>query len=450
MTPGKMRKRILEDSIPKTLLILSGPIIFNQLIQIIYNLVDTFWLGRLGRAAVSAPVVSWPIIFTVTMFGSGFATAGLALVSQYVGANKWERVDRTVGNLLSFLGMLSLVFGLLGFIFAHQILMFLKIPNDVLPLASSYLSVIFISLPVVFVNFVFSMVLRAIGDTLTPMKVNVASLLLNMILDPVLIFGYGFIPPLGVLGAAVATVVSNAVASIIAVVILATGWKGIKVHLHDLIPDTDIISKIVKIGLPSAIGNSLNGLAFTTLMAIVGTFGSVATAAYGITMRVINIISAVAFGLSQASAVMIGQNIGAEQYTRTRKILWDTIKMTFGIMSVLAILIFVSRDAMVRIFISDPKVIRAGSEFIMYFSLSVPFFGIFFPIMQGLRAAGKTKRSALLSFVRLWLMRVPFAYTLSLAFGMTGIWVGVSVANVLAGLVSLYYVFNTSWMKKII
>jgi len=226
---------------------MSAPLVFTQLIQILYNLVDTFWLGKLGRAAVSAPTVSWPIIFTVTMFAGGFSTAGLALVSQYVGAGKWERVDKVVGNLLVIMGVLAVVFGVGGYFAAPWILQAIGVPSDVYSDALAYLRVIFISMPFSFVVYVFAMVLRAIGDMWTPTKINVATVVLNAILDPIMIFGWFGFPALGVAGAALATALSNAVASLVGVIILVKGWKHIHVRWEHLRLDQSVVDKIVRI-----------------------------------------------------------------------------------------------------------------------------------------------------------------------------------------------------------
>ncbi len=451
MNLRKTREDILQGSVVRILLVLAGPLVFNQLVQILYNLIDTFWLGRLGRAAVSAPIVAWPIILTVTMFGRGFASAGLALVSQYVGANRWDKVNRVVGNLITFLGFLSVLVAIFGFVFAGDILRLIRAPADIFQPSLLYLSVIFAAIPFLFIGFIFSMVMRAIGDTITPMEVNIFVLTLNAVLDPMFIFGFGPIPALGVEGAAIATAISGFVSSIIAVIILFKGWKQIHVHLRDFVPEVGIISKIVNIGSPAAVGNSLNGLAFAAVMVVVVGFGSIATAAYGITMRIINVVSSIAFGIAQATSIMIGQNIGAEQYTRAKYILGTAIKISFTTMAVLAVLLFVLRNSLIQIFISDESVVLAGSSFMFFFSLSVPFFGIFFPVMQSLKAAGKTKRSAALAFTRLWLLRVPLAYVFSVLWAsMLGIWFGVSLANVIIGLISLHFLVNTKWVKKVI
>ncbi len=450
MSPSKMRQRILEENPLNVLLVLSGPIIFNQLVQVLYNLVDTFWLGKLGRAAVSAPAVSWPVIMTVVFFGNGFATAGLALVSQYVGAGKWEKVDKIVAQLLLVLFAVALVFGALGVIFARDVLSLLGVPPDVLPLASDYLRILAVAFPFTFAGYVFGTALRAMGDTKTPMYINVFTIALNAILDPLFIFGAGPLPAMGVSGAAVATAISNALYSLVGLIILFTGWRHVHLRFGHFIPDTDIMGKIVRIGLPSALSSSLNGLGFTVVMSIVSAFGSVATAAYGIGMRIINLISGVVFGVSQAGGIMIGQNIGAENYERARRILHLVVKTNILITAIIAVFVYLGSAAIVKVFIPDPAVVAAGAEMIRIFAFSVPFFGIFFPVMFALRAAGKTKISAILGSVRLWGMRIPFAYLLSHTLGMTGIWVGLALSNVTSAIVAVYFLVHTRWMRRIV
>ncbi len=444
------RERILSGNIFQNILRLSAPLIFSQLVQIIYNLVDTFWLGRLGRVAVAAPSVTWPILFTIIMFGGGIATAGLALVSQYVGANRWEDVDRVVGNLLVVVGILAVVFGVLGYFLAAQLLHLLNTPPTVFPYAKEYLQVLFLSLPFTFVVFVFSMVLRAVGDMWTPTKINLATILVNVVLDPIFIFGYG-VPRMGVVGAALATAISNALASLAALIVLVKGWKHITVRREHLAPERRIVSKLLRIGLPVGISNSINGVAFAVIMSLVASFGAVAVAAYGIGMRVINVVSAVARGLSQASAVMIGQNIGAEQYDRARRVLITTVKMTFSTMALLSVAVFTFRHQIVSFFISDPAVVRTGATMLYYFALSVPFFGIFFPVLNALRAAGKTKISAALSFIRIWVFRVGLASLFGSMWGsVAGVFFGMALSNVLGGALSSIFLVWDGWIRRVI
>ncbi len=451
MGPQRMREQILEGDIRRTLIALSAPMIFAQIVQIVYNLVDSFWLGRLGKAALAAPAIAWPLIFIAVMFAGGFSTAGLALISQYVGAGKWERVDRVAGNLLSFIGLLALIGAGLGYVLAPPLLRIIGTPPDVYPLALQYLRILFLSLPFSFGSFVFGTVFRAVGDVWTPTKINVAALTFNAIIDPFFIFGWAGLPRLGVVGAAIATTVSNALASLVGVGLLFTGWKHVKIRATDLVFDAAVLRRMLKIGTPAALSQSTNGVAFAVVMAIVSMFGSAAVAAYGVGMRIINLISAVTMGLSRAAAVMFGQNVGAEQYERARAILYTTVRTTFAVASVLATVVFLLRTPLVRVFISDPSVVRLGSALLFYFSLSVPFFGIFFPVINALRAAGKTKISAILGIIRLWVFRVGLAYIFATLWdSAAGAFFGMALSNVFSGLIAAYFLFWTGWIEKVI
>ncbi len=446
MSPHRMRQRILEGNPLKVLLVLSGPIIFNQLVQVLYNLVDTFWLGKLGRAAVSAPAVAWPVIMTVVFFGSGFTTAGLALISQYVGAGKWERVDRTIAQLLILSFGLALFFGTLGVLFAFPVLQLLGVPADVLPLATVYLQILSASFPFTFAGYVVGTALRAIGDTKTPTFVNVFTLTLNAVLDPLLIFG----ADMGVAGAALATAIANAVYSLVGLIILFKGWRHVHLRPNHFSPDFEMLEKIFRIGLPSALGSSFNGLGFTVVMALVAAFGSVATAAYGIGMRIINIISGTVFGVSQAGSIMIGQNVGAENYQRAKDVLHLVVRVNVAVTAVIAVFVYSFAPTIVRFFISDPAVISAGTQFIRIFAFTVPFFGVFFPVMFALRAAGKTKHSAALGVIRLWGMRIPFTYFFSKIYGLIGVWWGLALSNVGGAVVAVYFLLNAGWLRRIV
>ena len=451
MGPQQMREQILTGDIQRTLLALSAPMIFSQIVQIVYNLVDSFWLGRLGRAALAAPAIAWPLIFIAVMFAGGFSTAGLALISQYVGAGKWEKVDKVAGNLLSFIGILAVFGAGIGYVLAPWLLHLIGTPADVYPLALGYLRVLFIALPFSFGSFVFGTVFRAVGDVWTPTKINVAALTFNAIIDPLFIFGWAGVPALGVVGAAVATALSNALASVVGIGLLFTGWRHVKLHTRDLLFDAAVLRKMLKVGIPAAISQSTNGIAFAVVMAIISWFGSAAVAAYGVGMRIINLISAVTMGLSRAAAVMFGQNVGAEQYARAKDVLYTTVRTTVAVASVLAAAAFIFRNQIVRIFISDPSVVHLGSAFLFYFSLSVPFFGVFFPVINALRAAGKTRISAVLGVIRLWVLRVGLAYLFAMLWrSAMGVFFGMALSNVLSGLVAAYFLVWTGWIEKVI
>jgi len=271
----RKRKEILEGDIKKTLLKLALPLMFINMIQVLYNLADTFWLGRLGKEAVSAPTVSWPVIATMMSFGAGFVMAGLSLVSQYFGAGKFKKVSKIIGNLYSGMFLFAVVVSVLGFVFSGYILKLMKTPPDVYNNANTYMKIIFLGIPFAFAGFVFSFSMRAMGDMMMPVKVNLITIILNAILDPLLIFGIGIFPKLGVAGAAIATVISNTLASLIGLYIFFSGKHGIKLSLSDFEIDGNLMKKIFGIGIHSGVGNSLNNIGMIIMISIVNLFGSV-------------------------------------------------------------------------------------------------------------------------------------------------------------------------------
>ncbi|NOR18268.1 MATE family efflux transporter [candidate division WOR-3 bacterium] len=445
----RMRGEILNGSIEKTLLKLAYPLVFFNLLFIIYNLTDTFWLGKLGREAVSAPTVSFPFIWTMMSFGAGFAIAGFAFVSQYAGAGQWDKAKHNIANLLTLMFFSSFTLGIIGFFITPWILHILGVPADAYDNAVVYLRVMFIGIPFSFEGFAFSFALRAIGDTKTPTIINSIAIILNVILDPLLIFGIGPFPRLEILGAALGTIISYSIASILSIYLVFSGKLGIKFYLSDFKPDFGLYKKMFKIGLPASIGQSLNALGFVVLMGIVSQFGSVVIAAYGIGQRIISLIFTVSDGFSMAMSTMVGQNLGVLNFKRIRKIVNKTILINTIFISIPTLLIFLFRTQIIGIFIKDILVINEGAIFFACFLIAMPFFGIFFISTSVVRTAGRTKESMVLGIIRLWGLRVSLAYFLSTLWGSTGIWIGMAMSNIIASILAYFWYKRETWKETV-
>ncbi|MCK4251630.1 MATE family efflux transporter [candidate division WOR-3 bacterium] len=445
----RMRGEILNGSIEKTLLKLAYPLIFFNLLFIIYNLTDTFWLGKLGREAVSAPTVSFPFIWTMMSFGAGFAIAGFAFVSQYAGAGQWDKAKHNIANLLTLMFFSSFILGIIGFFITPWILHILGVPADAYDNAVIYLRVMFIGIPFSFEGFAFSFALRAIGDTKTPTIINSIAIILNVILDPLLIFGIGPFPRLEILGAALGTIISYSIASILSIYLVFSGKLGIKFYLSDFKPDFSLYKKMFKIGLPASIGQSLNALGFVVLMGIVSQFGSVVIAAYGIGQRIISLIFTVSDGFSMAMSTMVGQNLGVLNFKRIRKIVNKTILINTIFISIPTLLIFLFRTQIIGIFIKDILVINEGAIFYACFLIAMPFFGIFFISTSVVRTAGRTKESMVLGIIRLWGLRVSLAYFLSTLWGSKGIWIGMAMSNIIASVLAYFWYKRETWKETV-
>ncbi len=448
----RYRERIIGGSIIKTTLWLAWPIILGNLINISYNLVDTFWLGKLGKASLAAPTVSWPLIMLFYSIGMGFSFAGITLVSQYVGAGEYRLASKSAGHLLGFMLFISLILSGAGFTLSPIILRAMGVPQDVLPLAINYISIIFAGIPIAFLGFGFNAILSGIGDTRTPTILGAISSGINVVLDPLFIFGwYGF-PELGVVGAAVATVISRAVLSLIGVILLARGYRGLKLYPRDLVFESWWLRKVVKIGIPISIQQSANSLGFVVMMGLVSRLGTAVIATYGIGIRIIDIIQAFTWGIMRATTVMIGQNIGAEKYDRAEKIAYENMKLIFTILGLGAILIFLFRAQLFQVFINDPQVIEEGSRFLAIFLPSIPFFGVFFVVGAVARGSGHNLAFTIISIIRLWVLRIGLTYVFSILMGMgsTGVWIAMTISNIGAGILAFAWVRMGTWKKRVI
>jgi putative MATE family efflux protein len=207
------RKGLVEGPMLRPLLALSLPIMASNIMQTAYNVVDTFWLGRVGAEAVAALSISWPLIFLIISIAGGFSIAGTTLVSQYTGADDSERADHIASQVFSLLLMMGGGFSVIGIFMARPMLVLIGTPEEVLPLAAAYTQIIFAGIILMFGFYVFQAIISGWGDTVTPMKLMFLSTVLNIILDPFMILGIGPFPELGVAGAAIATVFSRGIAS---------------------------------------------------------------------------------------------------------------------------------------------------------------------------------------------------------------------------------------------
>jgi len=473
-----MREEILKGPIEGTLIKLAGPLIVNNLVQVIYNITDTFWLGKLGREALSAPGITWPIIGTLMALGMGFVTAGFAFVGQYIGAGEYERANRSAGALYSLMLIFATATAILSLLILPYALAFMKVSPALYPYAETYATIVFIGVPFAFTYMAFSALSRAAGDTKTPMKITLLTVSLNITLDPVFIFGLGPFPRLGVAGAALATVLANTAGSAIGLWMLFKGKIGLRLSIDNLKPDLEFYGRLFRVGLPSSVGQSANSFGFVVLTRIIMGFGDVTYAAYIITTRLVNFLTSISRGISMAMGTMIAQNVGAGKYGRAKMIAERTMVINFTIAGLAVLVIGLFRVPIFRVFLNDPAVIAESKIVLEYFLVSVPFFnGMFIVVNRTFSSAGHTKKTMLLGIIRLWGLRIPLSYlfgyvpALTVAFTLPliqgtihlklplaelfrmtsrGVFFGMGLSNFIGALVALAWFLRGSWMRAII
>jgi len=447
-----MRERILNGPILSTMLLLAWPVMLTAALQALYNLVDAFWLGRLGTAAVAAPGMAWPILFFFMSFASGFQAAGATFVAQHYGAGDPQGAEESAGQILAFLGLASTVLGALGFTLAPTVLRLIGAPEEIYPLALTYLRIECFGLPIMFLAHAFGGLMLGLGNTRLAMYLSVGSLLLNGVLDPLFIFGWGPIPGWGVAGAAGATILSRTLVAAVGLELLFSGRAGIRIHLTNLRPRLGRILPILRVGLPNVLDQASTSLGFVMVMGLVSGFGTAVVAAYTVGNRIINLVNVISWGAGSALVAMVGQNLGAEQTERAATISRRGIGATFLALVGLYFVTLLLRRPLFGLFVADPEVIRQGAWYIAVFGTSVPFFGLFDGAAATFRGSGHTVPPMVMAIIRLWALRVLLSWALAypLGFGTTGLWAGMALSNFLAGLALLLWLQRGTWKRKVI
>jgi putative MATE family efflux protein len=443
--------RLLEGSISRSLFLLAMPIMGANILQVAYQIVDAFWVGRLGAGAVAAVSVTMPIMFVLIAAGMGFAIAGTTLIAQYTGARDHDMVDHVAAQTLITIIAVSIVLGALGFFLAPTILEHMGVSPQVYDGALSFMRVIFIALPFTFIYAMAQALMRGVGEVKAPLFIVAGTVVVNFALDPVMIFGWYGMPAWGVTGAAIATLIAQALAAAVALKLLFGGRFGIHIHWRDFVPDFKFVRRAFMLGYPASIEQSTRGLGMTVLTFLIVSFGTVVTASFGVASNVFNVVIIPAMGFSMATSTLVGQNIGAGNLARAEKVARLSAAITFAVLTGFGILCFVFASDLVRFFIpKDADVIKAGAAYIRIVAWSFGFIGLQFALMGVLRAAGEMIPAMVISLVSQWVLQIPLAFALSkyTSLGVAGIWWSTPIANVLACTAAWLWFARGSWKTR--
>lgn len=440
---------------------LAWPMVAIQLLQVTYNIADTIWLGALSADAVGAMSLAFPIIFFLLSVGGGFTAAGSILVAQYTGADSDEDADRIAGQTISFVGLVAVGLGIAGFLVTDGMLGL--IPADpqtavqIVPLAADYMRVFFMGTPFLFGFFVFVSLMRGYGNTRTPMRVMFVSVVVNVVLDPLLIFGVGPFPRMEVEGAAVATVLARAVAAIMGMYVLFGTDVGPDIQLLHLVPNLSDVRDIVRLGVPSALEQSSSALAMILLTGIVATFPPAVVAAYGLGNRLISLAFLPAMGMSQAIDTVVGQNLGADKPDRAERASWLAMKLVATVLLFVAAVAMLFPAPIVGVFLSTgtaqaAETIGYASDYLRVAAVMFVFMGVLQVVLGTFRGAGNTKTALAFSLVTLWVVRVPATYLLVFVagWGPMGIWTAVMLGDVVGCLAAVVWLTRGTWKESIV
>jgi putative MATE family efflux protein len=445
------RNRLLEGSIFRSLLTLAVPIVLANVLQSAYQIIDAFWVGRLGGAAVAAVSLSFPVMFLMFAVGAGLSISGSTLIAQYIGARNDKMVGHVAGQTLLMVVLAALVLGAAGFLAAPLYLRLIGAAPDVYAGALGFMRVSFLGLAFNFTFFVFQGIMRSIGRPTLPVFIVLATVFLNFALNPLFIFGWGPIPGHGVMGAALTTLATQAVAATAGIVVLRRGLHGIHVHPADFVPDPKHIKRAFFLGLPASIEMSARAFGLMAMSFLVTSFGTLALAAYGIGSNILQVVIVPAIGLSMSVSALGGQNIGAGNIDRAARIGRLGALLGFGSLTVLGTLVFLFAGPLVAFFVpNDANVIAEGAVFLRIMSLSWGFVGTQFALSGVFRASGNMVVNMVLTMTSQWVLQIPLAYFLSkhTTLGAEGIYWSIPISNVAIVLITVSVFAHGGWRRK--
>lgn len=466
------RELMLKGSISKAILVLAAPIMFNNFIQTLYNLSDTYFVSQLGYEEVAAMTLVFPVIFLILSIAMGMNMAGTSLISQYIGSEQKEEADKVAAQLFSFLLVLSIFLSIIGYFLTPKIVSLMGGEGNILLYGSQYLSIMFLEMPVIFMFVVYNAIMQGQGNTFTPMILNVLGSVTNIILSPFLIFGSAkvfetingvigsevlvsseLIPALGIRGAAIATLLSRLIFVIIGIVSLFLSKDGIKIKKSYIFPDKKVLKKLIKVGLPASIGQSGAALGFIILNMFVISYGDTTLAAFGIGNRINSVVMMPAMGIGNAIAPIIGQNLGAGNTNRAEETFKKSIIMSTVFMVIGGGLMFLNARSIVEIFSADDIVLtNLATDYLRLISIGIPLMGIF-QILNGLfQGSGHTMYVMFMNMFRLWGLRIPMIWLLGrfTNLGSDAIWYSMVTSNLIICILGMRIYYKGKWKEKIV
>lgn len=438
MMKNSQKNFMLEGNINRVILSVATPLMLNNLIKTLYNLTDGLYVAQLSSLDFAATSFIWPLNFLFISLGLGLGVAATGLMAQAIGANRKARATNYAKNTLALLFGLGLVFSVLGYVMSPLFIRWMGASGDFYDKSVTYLKINFIGLFFDMAFFGYQSILNAQGKTKSITLINTVSSVVNLVLDPFLIFKtipLVGLPGLdwGIAGAAWATVVAK-------VVLLFMGaWAVkkeslIKVPLAKLQVNWPTIKTLFRVGTPSALGMGGAALGFTILNSTIAAYGTATLSAYSMVNRISDLLTQPQMGIGGALTAIIGQNLGAGLFERAQKIFRQSILFILATSIIGCLTIFFFQDQILAFFITDRSDVmlwKEAVEYLYYTAFIIFFMGLFSAYTGFFQGTGQTRYSMIMSVGRLWVLRLPIIWILAAwtNLGATGVWIAMLLSN---------------------
>lgn len=441
-----------SGSIGRAIFLLAVPMVLEMSMESVFAVVDAFFVGRLGPAAVATIGLTESLMVVIYTVAMGLSIGATAIVARRIGEKDPEGAARaTVQALLLGLSVSS-VLGVLGAIYAPDLLRLMGADEEVLAIGTGFARVSLAANGAVFLLFLVNAAFRGAGDAAVAMRVLVLGNAINILLDPLLIFGIGFFPELGLVGAAWATFIGRFIGFLWALWHLSTGEGNLHVHKQHLGVEPKTMLGIATLSGWGTVQVALSSMSWIALVRLTSTFGAAAVAGYTIAMRVLLFALMPAYGVGAAAATMVGQALGAENPDRAERSVWVAARINMVVLGLTGVVFWICAPTIVSWFSAAPEVRTVASYALRVMSLGFPLYALGMVLEQSFNGAGDTRTPSWINFFVFWLLQIPLAWWMSqrTALDVRGVFIAVPLAYTTLAIVSAVMFRRGRWKQKVV
>jgi putative MATE family efflux protein len=437
-------------SLNRAILLLAVPMVLEMVLESLFAVVDVFWVGRLGANAVAAVGLTESMLTLVFSVAMGLSLSTTAMVARRIGEKDPEGAAVAGVQAIALGFFVSLAIGIPCFIFAPNLLRLMGASPEIVAMGSGYTRICLGGSFAVLLLFLNNAIFRGAGDAAIAMRLLWVSNIINLILDPCLIFGWGPFPRLGVTGAALATLTGRSIGVLYQFYRLMRGTERIRILSSQVRLSWDVLMRLIRVSLTGILQFAIAHTSWIGLVRIVSIFGAAALAGYTIAIRIVIFVILPSWGLSNAAATLVGQNLGAGQSDRAEKAVWRTGLYNVIFLGAVGLVFIFFPEPIVRLFTHDPTVVPLGAACLRIVSYGNLGYAYFMVMMQAFNGAGDTITPTIVNFFGFWLFEIPLAYWLALPLHLrsNGVFASIAIAESSMAAVSAILFRQGRWKKK--
>jgi putative MATE family efflux protein len=439
-----------EGKLSRAILLLAIPAVLEMIMESVFVIADIFFVSKLGADAVATVGITESLLTIIYAIAIGLGSATTSLVSRRIGEKKPDSASNSAFQAIMTGLIVSLLIGIPGALYTERLLSFMGASKPIIENMSDYTRIMLGGNVVIMMLFIINAIFRSAGDAAVAMKVLWIGNIINLILDPCLIFGLGPFPQMGVTGAAIATNIGRGTAVLVQFYLLFFGNKRIQLSVSHLKVDLKIMLKLLKLSVGSIGQNLISTTSWIALVRIISIFGSEVVAGYTIAIRIIGFTILPSWGISNASATLVGQNLGAKKPDRAERAVWVTGWINMILLGAIGCILVLIPEPFIRLFIDNESVVKSGVLGLRIISIGFIAYGLGMVLVNSFNGAGDTSTPLKINIFAFWLVEIPLAWLLAIKAGFNeeGVFIAIVVAESLMTLIAWIVFRRGKWKLK--